>query len=277
VGAGLGANAYGKAEVRVVRLIRGPEEHRLRDLTADVTLRGDFAAVHTEGDNRGLPATDTMRNVVYACAAAHPLDSLPDFAATLAGELLARGRRVHEATVRLREHPWTRMGPHAWQRGSGGIRVHKVRCDGSAVSHRAGIEDLLLLRSSGSAFSGFDRDLYTTLPETEDRILATMVTAEWEHDGVPGEADWAATRDALLAAFVDHQSPSVQFTLHHMGRAALAADPRIDRIRLTLPNRHHLPFDVSRFGVEDRNEVFHATMEPYGVIEATVERDRAAG
>jgi urate oxidase len=273
----LGANAYGKAEVRVVRLIRGSGEHRLRDLTAHVTLRGDFAAVHTEGDNRGLPATDTMRNVVYACAAAHPLDSLPDFATALAGELLARGRRVHEATVTMREHPWSRMGPHAWQRGSGGIRVHTVRSDGSAVSHSAGIEDLLLFRSSGSAFSGFDRDEYTTLPETEDRILATAVTAEWEHDRVPGESDWAATRDTLLAAFIDHPSPSVQFTIHHMGRAALAADPDIARIRLTLPNRHHLPFDVSRFGVEDRNEVFHATAEPYGLIEATVERDPAAG
>jgi urate oxidase len=274
---GLGANAYGKAAVRVVRLIRAPEEHRLRDLTADVTLRGDFAAVHTEGDNRGLPATDTMRNVVYARAAAHPLDSVPDFGASLAGELLALGRRVHHATVRLQEHPWSRMGPHAWQRGSGGIRVHTVRSDGSAVSHSAGIEDLLLLRSAGSAFSGFDRDRYTTLPETDDRILATMVTAEWEHDSVPAEADWAATRDALLAAFVDHQSPSVQFTLHHMGKAALAADADIARIRLTLPNRHHLPFDVSRFGVEDRNEVFQATVEPYGLIEATVERDPAAG
>jgi urate oxidase len=273
VSPGLGANAYGKAEVRVVRLVRGTDEHRLRDLTADVTLRGDFAAVHTDGDNRGLPATDTMRNVVYARAAAHPLDSLPEFAADLAGELLVRGPRVHEATVRLREHPWSRMGPHAWQRGYGGIRVHTVRADGSGVSHRAGIEDLLLLRSSGSAFSGFDRDRYTTLPETEDRILATEVSAEWEHDGVPGEADWAATRDTLLAAFTDHRSPSVQFTLHHMGQAVLATDPNIVRIRLT--NRHHLPFDVSRFGMEDRGEVFHATAEPYGLIEATVERDRA--
>jgi urate oxidase len=143
------------------------------------------------------------------------------------------------------------------------------------VRHTGGIEDLLVLRSSGSAFSGFDRDRFTTLPETEDRILATVVAAEWDHARQPAEEAWTRTRETLLSAFTDHHSPSVQFTLHRMGVAALDADLDLERIRLTLPNRHHLPFDVARFGVEDRGEVFHATTEPYGLIEANVER--AAG
>jgi urate oxidase len=268
----LGANAYGKAEVRVVKVSRGPERDSLRDLTADVTLRGDFAAVHLSGDNAGLPATDTMRNVVYACAGEHPLDSLPDFTALLAGRLLGLGRGVSEVTVRVREHPWSRMDEHAWQRGAGGTRVHVVQADAGGVRHAGGIDDLLVLRSSGSGFRGFDRDRYTTLPETDDRILATVVAGEWDYTGVPGEDDWARTRDVLLQAFTDHESPSVQFTLQRMGAAALEADPSLERIHLRLPNRHHLPFDVSRFGVEDRGEVFHATSEPYGLIEATVER-----
>ena len=50
----LGANQYGKSEIRVVKVIRGGERHELRDLTVDVTLRGDFEAVH-RGDNTGLP------------------------------------------------------------------------------------------------------------------------------------------------------------------------------------------------------------------------------
>jgi urate oxidase len=100
------------------------------------------------------------------------------------------------------------------------------------------------------------------------------------HAVVPGrgevgdlEAAWARVRDRLLEAFTDHHSPSVQFTLRRMGEAVLEAHPEIDRIHLSLPNRHHLPFDVSRFGLEDRGEVFHATTEPFGLIEATVERD----
>jgi len=267
----LGANSYGKAEIRVVKVTRGPERHLLRDLTAQITLRGDFEAVHVDGDNSGLPATDTMRNVVYAFAADHSLTSLPDFAAALASHFLGLGP-VESATVRLHEHPWERLEAHAWQRGAGGTRVHVAEADALGVRHAGGIEDLLVLRSSGSGFSGFDRDRYTTLPETEDRILATIVTADWDHSGVPAEEAWAATRDTLLRAFTDHHSPSVQFTLHRMGVAALEADPGLERIHLTLPNRHHLPYDVSRFGVEDRGEVFHATTEPFGVIEATVER-----
>jgi urate oxidase len=271
----LGANAYGKAEVRVVKVSREPANHQLRDLTAGVTLRGDFDAVHTVGDNTGLPTTDTMRNVVYATAAEHPLESLPEFADALASRLLQLSQSVHEVTVRLQEHPWERLKESAWQRGSGGTRIHVVHAEDSTVRHSGGIEDLLVLRSSGSAFSGFARDRFTTLPETEDRILATVVAAEWDYAHQPAEEAWTRTRETLLSAFTDHHSPSVQFTLHRMGVAALEADPGIERIHLTLPNRHHLPFDVARFGVEDRGEVFHATTEPYGLIEATVER--AAG
>lgn len=269
----LGENAYGKAEVRVVKVSRGADRDRLRDLTAHITLRGQFDAVHTVGDNTGLPATDTMRNVVYATAAEHSLDSLPSYAEAVAARCLELGDRVEEATVQLREQPWERLSDHAWQRGSGGVRTHVVSCGTGPIRHSGGIEDLLVLRSAGSAFSGFARDRFTTLPETEDRILSTIVSGGWEHLGQPDEQAWARTRDTLVTAFADHPSPSVQYTLHRMGLAALEADPNLARIHLVLPNRHHLPFDVARFGIEDRGEVFHATAEPYGVIEATVERD----
>ena len=142
------------------------------------------------------------------------------------------------------------------------------------MGRSAGIEDLLVLRSSGSAFEGFDRDRFTTLPETDDRILATVVTARWDYAGGAGdlEAAWARVRDTLLDAFTDHHSPSVQFTLYRMGEAVVERNPEVERIHLSLPNRHHLPFDVARFGVDDRREMFHATTEPFGLIEATVER-----
>jgi urate oxidase len=273
MGIELGDNQYGKSQVRVVRVIHGGERHTLRDLTVDVTLRGDFADVHTKGDNTGLPATDTMRNVVYAKAAEHPLDSLPGFGATLVAHY-AGSPRVRAAVVRLREHPWERLEGNAFQRGSGGTRVHEVTGDGTAATHAAGIEDLLVLRTSGSAFSGFERDRFTLLPETDDRILATVVSARWEHAAgtTPEEGSWAAVRATLLHAFGDHDSPSVQYTLHRMGQAVLEAHDDLERIALTLPNVHHLPFDVARFGVEDRGEVFQPTTEPYGLIEATVER-----
>jgi urate oxidase len=272
----LADHRYGKSEVRVVKVERGPERHALRDLTVQVMLEGQYEAVHTQGDNTGLVATDTMRNVVYALAAERTLASLPDFARALVEHFLEHPS-VTGALARVSEQPWQRLAgdhPHAWQRGTGGIRIEEVRADPGGMGHSAGIEDLLVLRSSGSAFEGFDRDRYTTLPETDDRILATVVAAGWEYvDGAADlEATWGRVRDTLLDAFTDHHSPSVQFTLYRMGEAVLEAHGEIERIHLSLPNRHHLPFDVSRFGVEDRGEVFHATTEPYGLIEATVER-----
>jgi urate oxidase len=283
VGTRLGANQYGKSEIRVVKVRRGPERHELRDLTVDVTLRGDFEAVHVAGDNTGLPATDTMRNTVYGFAADHPLDSVPAFGAALVEHFLGLDL-VSSATVRIKEHPWQPLpgpgggDPHAFQRGAGGTRLEEVAGDAQGLRHSGGVENLLVLRTSGSAFSGFERDRFTTLPETDDRILATAVAARWDYAAGTGdlEAAWTRVRDRLLEAFADHHSPSVQFTLRRMGEAVLEAHAEIERIHLTLPNRHHLPFDVSRFGIEDRGEVFHATSEPYGLIEATVERDGAA-
>ena len=99
-------------------------------------------------------------------------------------------------------------------------------------------------------------------------------SARWTYaeGGLDYSAAWRAARDAILEAFGDHYSPSVQFTLRRMGRAVLKAVDAIDRVRLSLPNRHHLLYDLSRFGLENPNEVFHATTEPYGLIEGTVER-----
>ena len=272
----LGDHRYGKSDIRVVKLERGPERHELRDLTVRVMLEGEYDAVHTDGDNTGLVATDTMRNVVYALAAERTLDSLPDFARALVEHFLAHPS-VTGALAHISAHPWQRLPgdeAHAWQRGTGGTRIEEVRADPGGKGHSAGIEDLLVLRSSGSAFEGFDRDRFTALPETDDRILATVVTARWDYAGGAGdlEAAWARVRDTLLDAFTDHHSPSVQFTLYRMGEAVVERHPEVERIHLSLPNRHHLPFEVARFGVDDRGEVFHATTEPFGLIEATVER-----
>ena len=272
----LGANNYGKSEVRVVKVTRTPGRHELKDMTVDVALEGDFEAAHTEGDNSGLLATDTMRNTVYALAKLHPVDEIEAFGRALVERFLTAGPSVTRARVRIAEHPWERLGSHehAFQRGNGGTRVATVTGDGSELSVQAGLEDLLVLRTTGSGWEGYLHEEYTTLPETDDRILATVVTASWDYRDPDVEygAAWHGARDALLHAFADHYSPSVQYTLYRMGGAVLEARPEIERIRLSLPNRHHLLFDLARFGLENDHEIFHATTEPYGLIEGTVER-----
>jgi urate oxidase len=275
----LGQNSYGKSEIRLVKVKRDSARHELSDVTVDVALEGDFAAVHATGDNAGLLATDTMRNTVYALAAGNAVDDLEGFGRVLVEHFVGAAPTVRRARVRLVEHPWARLGDHdhAFQRGAGGERIAVVSGDGHSLRVEAGIDDLVLLRTTGSAFVGFLREQYTTLPEAEDRILATAVAASWKYaeGGIDYTAAWHAARDAILQTFADHHSPSVQFTLQRMGEAVLRAVEAIERVHLSLPNRHHLLYDLERFGIDNPNVVFHATTEPYGLIEGTVERKRS--
>lgn len=271
---------YGKSEVRLVKVSRRPDGHDLCDLTVDIGLEGDLEAAYVDGDNTGLVATDTMRNVVYALAKEHPIEEIESFGARLAQHFLDSGPGVTRARVHIVEHPWTRLQigghphQHAFERGSGGNRVATVVSGGDEPQIEAGIDDLFVLRTTGSGWEGFQRDRYTSLADTSDRILATIITARWSYleATVDLGASWLAVRQTILESFADHYSPSVQFTLHHMGQAVLAARPEVQRISFSLPNRHHLLYDLGRFGLENDNEIFHATTEPYGLIEGTVER-----
>jgi urate oxidase len=272
----LAANNYGKGEVRLVKVVRTPGRHVVRDLTVHVALQGAFEAAHTSGDNSGLPATDTMRNTVYALAPEHLTGSIEAYGLALARHFVDANPSVTHARIRIEEHPWDRLGSHehAFQRGSGGTRACEATSEGDVS---AGIEDLVVLKTTNSGWEGYVHDQYTTLPETDDRILCTVVTTSWDYAGEVADYDaaWEGARDAILRAFGDHYSPSVQFTLYRLGEAVLESCDAIARARFSLPNRHHLLFDLARFGIENDHEIFHATTEPYGLIEGTVEREPA--
>jgi urate oxidase len=279
----LGASSYGKSRVRLVRVARHPDRHDIADLTVDVALEGDFAAAHVAGDNTGLLATDTMRNAVYALAKDCDVGDVERFGTRLVEHFVAAGPKVTRARIHLVAHPWARLPapggaphPHAFQRDAGGDRVATVAGDASGVDVEAGIDALVVLKTTRSGWEGFLRDEYTTLPETDDRIMATEIAARWTYGGadVDFTAAWHAVRAVVLEAFADHYSPSVQFTLHHMGEAVLAARPEVERISFSLPNKHHLLYDLARLGVENDHEIFEATDQPYGLIEGTVERGR---
>ena len=277
----LGQNDYGKSEIRLVKVVRGVDPHELRDLTVDVVLEGDFEAAHLRGDNTGLLATDTMRNTVYALAKDYLTGSIEEFGSVLVNHFLDAGPTVEHARVRIVEHPWNRIQvdgrghEHSFVRGSG-ERTAVVRGDPDGSRAESGIDDLLVLKTTNSGFEGFLRERYTTLPETDDRILATMITASWLYGDTTGldfDGLWRGVRQRILETFTDQYSPSVQDTLYRMGKAILQEFPEVEKIHLSLPNKHHLPYDLGRFGMENDNEIFHATSEPYGLIEGTVERE----
>ena len=134
---------------------------------------------------------------------------------------------------------------------------------------------MLILKSTASAFRDFPRDEFTTLAETDDRILATEMTATWTWSSE--SADYARCNGAILSAllkpFAENHSPSVQTTLFQMGEAALQACAEISEIQLSMPNKHCLPIDLRPFGLTNNNELFVPVDEPHGQISATVTRE----
>jgi urate oxidase len=145
----------------------------------------------------------------------------------------------------------------------------------------SGLENLVVLKTTGSEFTGYLRDQYTTLAETTDRIMATQVSARWRIaatdaptlDGMNWAKIFRESLDAMLTAFAEHHSLSLQQTLFTMGECVLSDAPAIAAIRISLPNKHHFAVDLTPFGRENRNEVFIAADRPYGLIEAVIERD----
>ncbi len=275
----LASNRYGKAAIRLVRVIRDPAGHRIRDLTVAIALDGDFGAAHTDGDNANVIATDTMKNTAYVFAKDHLDGSIEAYGRALAEHFL-ESPQVETATVNVRSHHWgaieggSESAAGAFVRGGEGTRLATVSASRAGVTVEAGIEDLVVMKTSRSAFSGFPRDRYTTLPDTNDRLMATRLTAIWRYGspGVDADATFEAVRSTLLEVFADHDSASVQNSIWIMAQAILERHEEIAEVRMVLPNLHHWLVDLSRFGLENDGEIFSPTTEPHGLIEATVRR-----
>lgn len=279
----LGRNRYGKAAIHVVRVARHPDGHRVRDVVVAIALEGDFDAAHTDGDNALVVTTDTMKNTAFAFARDHLDGSIDEYARALAEHFLEFGQ-VDRATVNVRGHHWRAIdvggqpARDAFVRGGEGTRIATASASRGETTMEAGVEDLVAMKTTRSWFKGFPRDRYTTLAETDDRLMATKITAIWRYG--PPELDFDGTfdavRDTLLEVFADHDSPSVQTSIWIMARAILDRHEAVEEVRMVLPNLHHWLVDLSPFGMTNDGEVYISTTEPHGLIEATVRRSDTA-
>jgi len=280
----LSAHSYGKSNVRLTKVIRHDDRHDLIEWTVDVRLGGDFAESYTLGDNRKVVATDTMKNRVYVLARDATISSPEEYALRYTGDFLSDYPQVESATVKVTEHAWQRIKvdgkrhPTSFMACHSGSRFCEVTQTRDSQRVSAGLQDIPVLKTTNSAFRDFHRDQYTTLPDTDDRILATLLTAEWQYGD--GQHDWNIEFDQiksdLLESFARHNSLGVQQTLFVMGAAVLKSCATVTQIDLTMPNRHRLLFNMQPFNRTNPNEVFVTTDEPYGVISATLRRDEDA-
>jgi urate oxidase len=296
----LGPNQYGKAENRVVRIYRDTDRHEIRDLNVSTSLRGDFASAHTDGDQGQVLPTDTQKNTAFAYAKKHGVSSPEDYALALGRRLLEACPAADGCHVVVEEYAWDRIpvgtagsADSTGSAGSAGSAGHDHSFVRRGTETRTvevdltrdgepqvvgGLTDLVVLKSTGSEFKGFLTDEYTTLPEADDRILATSLTARWAYvDAVDRAWDdtYLSVRAAILEAFATTYSRALQETLYAMGTAVLETQPDITSISFAAPNKHHFLVDLEPFGLDNPGEVFIAADRPYGLIEATIERDES--
>jgi urate oxidase len=160
-------------------------------------------------------------------------------------------------------------------RGSGELQTTTVsRAQKGSFSILSGFRNLVVMKTADSGFEGYIMDELTTLKETNDRLFCTALSAEWRYTTAASEFDAsrAALREVMLKTFAEHKSKSVQETLYAMGKSALERIAEVDQVDLTMPNKHCLLVDLSRFGQDNPNEIFVPTDEPAGHIEARVRR-----
>lgn len=274
---------YGKVKVRVMKVCRAITRHSLKELEVSVMLRGDFDGSYTRADNRLVVPTDTMKNTVNVLAKEKLNTENEEFGLALGEHFLKTYAQVNQVEISLSERCWARMlvngQPHDYSflQKDASKPVARISCSRTSLNVESGIEDLLILKTTGSGFADFVQDKFTTLPPTRDRILATKLNATWTYEKRP--AGYSETNhkiiEAMLSVFAVNYSPSVQVTLFQMGEAALKAAAEISKVSLAMPNKHCLLINLAPFGLENHNEVFVPTDEPHGQIEGTVSREEA--
>ncbi|UDY22856.1 factor-independent urate hydroxylase [Nocardioides sp. Kera G14] len=290
----VGENQYGKAEVRLVKVDRpagypsadeAGQVHTVHDLNVTTQLRGDFDSAFTEGDNSHVHATDTQKNTVYAKAREWGVTSAESFLLQLASYWNEQPH-VDSTWFKAEEFTWERIGAgtlgegHSFARVGQETRTAVVQTYGSERFVVGGLQDLIVMKSTGSEFHGFPRDQYTALGETDDRIMATSVTAWWRFTPAAVEdpaTDWDGLYDRIKALLLDTfagvHSFALQQTIFEMGRAVLEQVPEVAEFKISCPNKHHFVVDLSGFGLDNPGEVFHASDRYYGLIQTTVVND----
>ncbi|KAG6007180.1 hypothetical protein E4U21_006283 [Claviceps maximensis] len=292
------AARYGKDNVRVLKVDRDRATglQNVTEMTVCCLLEGDISTSYTHADNSVVVATDSIKNTTFIMAKQHPVNPPERFASILGHHFIQQYSHIHAANVKVITHRWIRMDvngkphPHSFIKDAGETRNAEVR-----VSRRDGIQitstiaGLSVLKTTGSAFHGFVRDEYTTLPETWDRILATDVDASWkwstfanlgavEQRAAEFDKAWEVARKITLKLFAEDDSPSVQNTMYKMSEQILDAVPETDSVAYSLPNKHNFELDLSwHKGLKNLGadaEVYVPQTCPNGLIKCEVSRTK---
>ncbi|RJE25582.1 hypothetical protein PHISCL_02049 [Aspergillus sclerotialis] len=292
----LAACRYGKDNVRLFKVMRDEKTgvQTVVENTVTCLIDGEIESSYTKADNSVVVATDSIKNTIHILAKQNPVTPPELFGTIIGNHFITRYNHIHAAHVKIVTHRWTRMNidgkphPHSFYKDSEEKRTVEVdMVEGKGVDIRTFITDLTVLKSTGSQFWGFVRDEYTTLKETWDRIMSTDVACNWhwKHfsglDEVRSVANqftptWEKARNITLDTFAKDDSASVQATMYKMADQILGAQPLVETVEYSLPNKHYFEIDLSwHKGLQNTGknaEVYAPQSNPNGLIKCTVSR-----
>jgi len=288
---------YGKDNIRLYKVHRDQKTgvQSVVEMTVCILLEGDIETSYTEADNSVVVATDTQKQTTYILAKQNPVIPIELFASIIGNHFVTQYSHIHGAHVKIVQQRWSRMTvdgkphPHSFLRDGEETRVVEVHAQdgGRGIKIRSGLDKLLVLKSTGSAFYGFHRDEYTALPETWDRILSTEVESHWswktfgsieEVRKYASKFDEAhvGVRNITTSTFAKDNSASVQNTMYKMCEEILATTPGVGKVEYSLPNKHYFEIDLSwHKGLKNTGkdaEVYAPQSNPNGLIQCVVTR-----
>ena len=265
---------YGKTRVVFYRLAKRSAPPFAAE--ADIDVFGErFAAAYTQGDNREVVATDTMKNFVYATAAEFEGHGLEDYVTFLGRRLLSTYPQMERIRVTAYEVPLDAASDGSdvvfrMTRGDRAIAHADFARTGDRITisdTRSGIEGMRLLKTTGSSFAAFARDQYTTLPELQDRPLTIVMDVHWRY-GADGHVSPEIVRRELELAFHEFNSKSIQELVHEMGQRLLRAFPTFTAVEFSAEN--HTPDGVAQGKGDVR--VFAEPRQTFGKIGLVLRR-----
>lgn len=281
---------YGKSLVKLLHVKRDGIYHSIREFEVSTQLSLQSKKDYTKGDNEDVVATDSQKNTVYLLAKNHGVNSPEGFALLLCNHFLSRYSHVTKAMVHVEVHPWKRV-IHAGQEHNHAFVSTPINTNFCSVTQErgalprieSGLKGLRLLKTTQSSFVKFVDDEFRSLPDMDDRIFSTEVSAHWEYFTTKN-LDFEKAREFVKDTIIDNfsgppekgtYSPSVQNTLYISEKEILDKVPQISNIEMDMPNKHYFEVDLSKFprlGVKDNKEVYLPVDKPSGYIRCKLGR-----
>jgi urate oxidase / 2-oxo-4-hydroxy-4-carboxy-5-ureidoimidazoline decarboxylase len=269
--------SYGKLEVPV-QLI---SDSGLLALDVSIEVLGQaFLPAYTEGDNRNVVATDTMKNVILRHALEYDGATAEGFLSTLGRRFLSTYPEMEGLRLWAREQPFVQLTDRLFSLAGGdhGVAELELAGDGGLVSARSGRAGLRLLKTTGSAFTRFARDDATTLPERSDRPLFVHLDVHWRYadpdDALGGDparyVSSAQVRDLVCAVFHEFVSESIQHLVHEMGQRLLERFGVLAEVAFEGENHTHDPVPGSDPSADRR--AYTAPFPAWGLITLVLTR-----